>query len=184
MIVFFCSVGISIFAFKKNYDSVKIIPYNTYGVVLGTSKYSNRDKKINFYFKSRIEAVEMLFKSKKIRYIIVSGDNRNKNYNEPEMMKEELIKRGIPYNFIYEDLYGINTINSIMMIYKNFHQKKFTIISQKFHNERAIFIGNCIGLDITGFNALGTSFNIKMYLREILARIKVFWDVIYFYWFY
>ncbi len=93
------------------------------------------------------------------------------------MMKKELIKKGIPSNFIYEDFYGISTLHSISRVYKNFHQKKFTIISQKFHNERAIFIGNCLGLDVIAFNAKSFSFDEKVQLREIFARIKVFWDI-------
>ncbi len=93
------------------------------------------------------------------------------------MMKKELIKKGISPNFIHEDFYGVNTIYSISRVYKIFHQKKFTIISQKFHNERAIFIGNCLGLDVIGFNAKSLSFDSKIQFREFLSRIKVFWDI-------
>ncbi|WP_238785016.1 SanA/YdcF family protein [Blattabacterium cuenoti] len=143
---------------------------------MGTSKYLHGGG-INAYFKYRIDAAYSLFYHKKIRYIIVSGDNRKKNYNEPKMMKKELIKKGIPSHFIYEDFYGINTLHSIYRVYKNFHKKKFTIISQKFHNERAIFIGNCLGLDVIGFNAKSLSFDSKIQLREIFARIKALWDI-------
>ncbi len=95
-------------------------------------------------------------------------------------MKYELIKKGIPSNVIYEDLYGINTIFSITRVYKIFHQKKFTIISQKFHNERAIFIGDCIGLHIIGFNAKSIPYDNKIYIREIFSRIKLFLYIILF----
>ncbi|WP_238784944.1 SanA/YdcF family protein [Blattabacterium cuenoti] len=161
---------------RKTYDSINIIPYSTYGVVLGTSKYLQGGG-LNVYFKYRIDAASCLFHHKKIRYIIVSGDNREKNYNEPKMMKKELIKKGIPSNFIYEDLYGVNTLSSVLRVYKIFHQKKFTIISQKFHNERAIFIGNCLGLEVVGFNAKNISHDSKTQLREIFARIKALWDI-------
>ncbi|WP_317168073.1 SanA/YdcF family protein [Blattabacterium cuenoti] len=171
-----CNFSISFFAYKKNYNGIKNIPYNTFGVVLGTSKYLPGGG-INAYFKYRIDAASYLFYNKKIQYIIVSGDNRSKNYNEPKMMKKELIKKGISPNFIHEDFYGVNTIYSISRVYKIFHQKKFTIISQKFHNERAIFIGNCLGLDVIGFNAKSLSFDSKIQFREFLSRIKVFWDI-------
>ncbi|WP_185872193.1 SanA/YdcF family protein [Blattabacterium cuenoti] len=161
---------------RKNFDYVNYIPYNTFGVVLGTSKYLHGGG-VNAYFKYRIDAAYYLFYHKKIRYIIVSGDNREKNYNEPKMMKKELIKKGIPSCFIYEDCYGINTLQSILRVYKIFHQKRFTIISQKFHNERAIFIGNCLGLDVIGFNAKNLYFDSRIQLREIFARIKALWDI-------
>ncbi|WP_238785682.1 SanA/YdcF family protein [Blattabacterium cuenoti] len=172
----FCYIAVSFLAVQKNFDRVNYVPYNTFGVVLGTSKYLHGGG-VNAYFQYRIDAACSLFYHKKIRYIIVSGDNREKNYNEPKMMKKELIRKGIPSHFIYEDFYGINTLQSVLRVYKIFNQKRFTIISQKFHNERAIFIGNCLGLDIIGFNAKNLSFDSKIQLREVFARIKVFWDI-------
>nr|WP_317167101.1 ElyC/SanA/YdcF family protein [Blattabacterium cuenoti] len=155
------------------------IPFNNFCVVLGTSKYLPGGK-LNYFFKYRMDAVYYLFIKKKIEYIIVSGDNREKNYNEPKMMKKELTKMGIPPHMIYEDLYGIDTISSIERVHKIFNKKKFTIISQKFHNERAIFIGNCLGLDVIGFNAKNISISSRIYLREIFARIKVFYDILFY----
>ncbi|BBA17486.1 SanA-like protein [Blattabacterium cuenoti STAT] len=175
--IVFCYLGISFWSKRKSYDSINYIPYNTFGVVLGTSKYLYGGG-INAYFKYRIDAAFFLFRHNKIRYIIVSGDNREKNYNEPKMMKKELIKKGIPSHFIYEDFYGISTLHSIARAHKIFHQKKFTIISQKFHNERAIFIGNCLGLDVIGFNAKNLTFDSKIQFREVFARIKALWDIL------
>ncbi|WP_185853306.1 SanA/YdcF family protein [Blattabacterium cuenoti] len=166
----------SLWSTRKSYDCIDYVPYNTFGVVLGTSKYLHGGG-VNAYFKYRIDAAFSLFHHKKIRYIIVSGDNREKNYNEPKMMKKELIRKGIPSHFIYEDFHGINTFHSVLRVYKIFNQKRFTIISQKFHNERAIFIGNCLGLDVVGFNAQSLSFDSKIQIREIFARIKVLWDI-------
>jgi SanA protein len=132
---------------------------------------------LNAYFKYRMDAAYFLFRHKKIRYIIVSGDNRDKNYNEPKMMKKELIRKGIPNYFIYKDISGISTIHSVIRVYKIFNQRKFTIISQKFHNERAIFIGNCLGLDVIGFNAKNLTFDFKMQIREFFARIKAIVEI-------
>ncbi len=98
------------------------------------------------------------------------------------MMKKELIKKGIPSHLIYEDFYGISTLYSILRVHKVFYQKKFTIISQKFHNERAIFIGNCLGLDVIGFNAKSLNFDRKIQLREVCARVKALWDVFCFFY--
>ncbi|WP_185873276.1 SanA/YdcF family protein [Blattabacterium cuenoti] len=182
MCIFFIIISIVIFSYflisftsrNKNYDSIEKIPYNNFGIVLGTSKYLHGGG-VNYYFKSRMDAIQLLFYKKKIQYIIVSGDNKEENYNEPKMMKIELIKRGIPSNIIYEDLYGINTMNSIIRAYKIFHQKKFTIVSQKFHNERAIFFGKYLGLDVVAFNAKNlTTYSSKIYFREIFSRIKIF----------
>lgn len=71
------------------YKNIEEIPNREVGVVLGTSPGINES---NLFFKTRIEAAKELYERGKIHHIIVSGDNANKNYNEPEYMKNALIK--------------------------------------------------------------------------------------------
>ena len=65
------------------------------GLLLGTSPRV-KGGKTNPYFKNRIDAAAELFESGKIKYILISGDNRRHNYNEPQAMKDSLVNRGIP----------------------------------------------------------------------------------------
>lgn len=67
------------------------VPYNKVGLLLGTSKYLSSGQ-LNPYFTNRISATAELFYAKKIDFIVVSGDNRRKSYNEPQEMKNELLK--------------------------------------------------------------------------------------------
>lgn len=120
-----------------SYD-IHQLPPQKVGLLLGTSKTLKNGYK-NYYFYNRIDAAEALYKSKKIQYLIVSGDNSRKNYNEPEDMKLELIARGIPTDRIFEDFAGFRTLDSVVRAKEIFGQKQFIVISQKFHNERAIF---------------------------------------------
>ena len=92
------------------------------------------------YFEYRIRATIQLYKSGKIKYILVSGDNGNKNYDEPTAFKNELISRGILAEKIYLDYAGFRTLDSVIRAHAIFGQSSFTIISQKFHNERAIYL--------------------------------------------
>lgn len=180
LIIILCYFGISFWSKSKVYDDINKLPFNNVGVILGTSKYVHGGS-INFYFKNRIDAAIMLFNNKKIKYFIVSG-NRETNYNEPKVMEQELVKGGIPCNLIYKDYVGLRTINSIYRAYKIFGQKKFTIISQKFHNERAIFIADNIGgLNVIAFNAITPICrSTKQYFREAFARMKALWDIFYY----
>ena len=75
------------------------------GLLLGTGKFLKNGCK-NLYFFNRIDATEQLYKSGKIQYILISGDNSTKNYSEPEDMQAELIKRGIPADKIVLDFAG------------------------------------------------------------------------------
>lgn len=164
----------------KTFSSIDEIPYNRVGVLLGTSKY--RKKKIhNLYFDYRIEAAAALFHAGKIDFIIVSGDNRKEDYDEPEQMMVDLMALGVPEQKIFKDKAGIRTLDSVIRAKKVFGVNKFTIISQKFHNERAIYIAEKNGMDVIGFNAkdVTKSYGFKTNLREKMTRVKVVLDIVF-----
>ncbi|MGY6649268.1 SanA/YdcF family protein [Wenyingzhuangia sp. IMCC45574] len=165
---------------KNVFNDVESIPKNKVGLVLGTSKRL-RNGYINLYFKYRIEATVALFKQGKIDVVLVSGDNRTKYYNEPIDFKNELIKKGIPEDKIVLDYAGFRTLDSVIRAQKVFGQNTFTIISQEFHNKRAVYIASLNGIKTVGFNAkdVNKKYGFKVYLREYLARTKVFVDVLF-----
>ena len=148
-------------------------------MLLGTSRYLKNNQK-NLYFFNRIEAAAQLYHSGKIDYIIASGDNSRVGYNEPQDMKEELIKLGVPAERIYLDYAGFRTLDSILRAKIIFGQNSFIVISQRFHNERAIYIARRHGIEAYGFNAEDVFVSRrKMQVRELLARNKVFWDILF-----
>jgi SanA protein len=159
-------------------DITEVDPVKT-GMVLGTSK-TLRDGRQNVYFYKRMEAAAALYHAGKIRFIIVSGDNSVKSYNEPLDMKNELMRRGVPAKVIYLDYAGFRTFDSVIRAREIFGQHKLIIISQKFHNERAVFIARREGIIATGFNAGDVSayYGFKTHVREYLARVKVLMDMI------
>lgn len=181
--------GVALFVFFANYTikqesrpyisrNIQDLPNKKVGLLLGTSKTTKRGYP-NWYFNNRIDAAEKLYKSGKIEYIIVSGDNSRKNYNEPEDMKNELIARGIPADRIYEDFAGFRTLDSIIRAKEIFGQNSFIIISQTFHNERTVYIARQKGIDAYGYNAKGVNAksDIKTRIREYFAKTKVFIDL-------
>lgn len=160
------------------YSKVELIPYNKVGLLLGTSKYL-KSGRLNLYFYFRILATESLYKSRKIDYVVISGDNSRKEYNEPQDMKEELVKRGIPENKIFLDFAGFRTFDSVYRMKEIFGQSSFTVISQKFHNQRAIYIANSLHMNAVGFNAKDVDVynGYKTKLREKFARVKMMLDL-------
>ncbi len=160
------------------FSDVEKIPFKKVGVILGTSKKVKNGYE-NLFFKYRIEAAVALYKAKKIEYIIVSGDNRMVDYNEPMDMKKALLKYNIPEEVIYLDYAGFRTLDSVIRASKVFGQDTFVIISQQFHNERAVFIAQQRGINAIGFNARGVSwyYGSKTYLRERLARVQTILDI-------
>ncbi|WP_321515694.1 ElyC/SanA/YdcF family protein [Marinifilum fragile] len=164
----------------KIYDSTTKIPHNKVGLFLGTAKYISNGQ-INLYYKYRIDAAVALFKAGKIKFILVSGDNSTNEYDEPSTIKEDLISKGIPANKIYLDYAGFRTLDSVVRCKEIFGQNSITIISQQFHNERAIYIANCKDIHAIGFNAKDVSmhYGFKTQLREKLARVKMVIDLIF-----
>lgn len=161
------------------YNETSDIPKNKVGLLLGTSKYLSNGN-VNLYFKYRIEAALELYRQGKVRYFVVSGDNSRNDYNEPKLMKEDLIAGGIPASVIHLDYAGFRTLDSVVRVDKIFGQKQFTIISQPFHNERAVYIARKNKLDVIAYNARDVKHyaGIKTQIRERFARVKVFIDLI------
>ncbi|MGG5578524.1 SanA/YdcF family protein [Myroides sp. C15-4] len=159
------------------FDTVDQIPHNKVGLVLGTSKYLSGGQ-LNYYFTYRIEAAAQLYHAGKIDFIVVSGDNSRENYNEPKDMEEGLIERGVPKDHIYLDYAGFRTLDSVYRMKAIFNEDVFTIISQPFHNERAVYIANHLDLQTVGFNAQDVTrkYGFKTLVREKFARVKVLLD--------
>jgi SanA protein len=167
----------------KAFSDIGSINFNKVGLLLGTTPQARLTKVTNYFFIYRIDAAEQLYMAGKIKKILISGDeNSLDGINEPECMRDSLIARGIPVGDIILDGKGYRTICSIINANKVFGLKSFTIISQKFHNERAIYLAEHLGLDLENIQA----YNAKMpksrraYLttiREYFARVKMFWDL-------
>jgi SanA protein len=163
---------------KKNFTALTDLPENEVGLLLGTSRY-NKNGKSNPFFANRIDAATNLYFSGKIKHIIVSGDNKLVSYNEPREMRRALVKKGIPESAITLDFAGFRTLDSVVRSKKVFGQKKITIISQKFHNQRALFIADYYDIDAIGYCA-GDPPNSSYYptfFREIFARFKAVLDL-------
>ena len=124
----------------KTSSEIDSIKYNKVGLLLGTPPKARITKVKNYFFIYRLDAAEELYRVGKIEKILISGDeNSLDGVNEPECMKDSLVARGVPASVIILDGKGYRTINSIVNANKVFGLKSFTIISQEFHNERALY---------------------------------------------
>jgi len=165
---------------KFVFNNADSIPKQKVALVLGTAKYI-RGGYPNPYFNNRIKAAKELYDAGKIKAIVVSGDNSRKTYNEPEDMREALVALGVPDSIIYLDYAGFRTLDSVVRMNKIFGQESFIVVSQKFHNERAIFLAQYEGLTAYGYNAKDVALgrvSYKTVVREKFARVKVFLDMI------
>lgn len=178
VLILACTMYIDAYADPYLYKTIKSVPFNKVGLLLGTSKRLGDGSK-NMYFYNRMQAAADLYHAGKVQYILVSGDNETIYYNEPKEMRKALMKLAVPDSAIVLDHAGFSTFDSIIRSSKIFGQTSITVISQQFHNERAVFIARESGIVAVGFNArdVDAYHGFKTQMRELLARVKVFLDL-------
>lgn len=180
VVFFFILANYSVYTESKNYISSNLneLPKTKVCLLLGTSRTLKKGKP-NDYFFNRIDACVRLYESGKVKFILISGDNSTKNYNEPEDMKQELIDRGIPANRIFLDYAGFDTYDSVIRANKVFGLNSFIVVSQKFHNQRAVYIARRFGIKAYGYNAADVKkmSGIKTKIRESFACVKAYFEV-------
>ncbi|UKN02949.1 YdcF family protein [Paracrocinitomix mangrovi] len=159
------------------FDDISKIPKKKTALVLGASKYS-RNGNLNPYFVNRMYAAADLYFEGKVEKILVSGDNHISSYDEPTDMANFLIELGVPKKDIILDYAGFRTLDSVVRAKKVFNCDELIIVSQKFHNQRAIYIARQYKIDAVAYNAkdVASSNNFTHY-REILAKFVTILDV-------
>lgn len=177
--VLLCYLWISHVGNRYSYQDINKVPYRQVGLVLGTNKYVAGGR-INTYYRYRIAAAAKLYHAGKVDYLIVSGDNRKNNYNEPKQMRADLLQAGIPPARIQPDYAGLRTLDSILRTDKVFGHQDYMIISQAFHNQRAVFLARAKGQFPLAFNAQSPPFKqmLKVLFRELFARVKAVLDLL------
>lgn len=174
-----CNITVKNSAKGLLYDEVQNIPARKVGLLLGTSPYTAKGI-VNQYYNNRIDAAAELYFAHKISYILISGDNHRHGYNEPEEMRQSLIAQGVPDSVIFLDYAGFRTYDSMVRAKKVFGEDSITVISQHWHNERALYIAQHHQLEAIAFNAKEVYFRkayLKNHARELAAKAKAVIDV-------
>lgn len=161
----------------RSFSDLSKIPVTKVGLVFGTTdKVAGRE---NLYFRYRIDAATEVWNAGKVATLIVSGDNSTRYYNEPNTMMLALIQRGIPADRIVCDFAGLRTLDSVVRAKEIFGTDSILVISQRFQNERAIYLAKANGIEAYGFDAkdVETQAGLKTKVREVGARVKMWLDV-------
>ncbi|HHL73070.1 MAG TPA: SanA protein [Bacteroidetes bacterium] len=161
-----------------DFESIARLPDARVGLVLGTSRsYPNGSP--NPHFKNRIEAAANLFHSGKLRHLILSGGSDSRYYNEPEMMKKAIIKRGVPATALTLDSKGKRTLDSVLRAKYVYAHDSLTIISDRFHVYRALFICANYDIDARAYASREVPWMLswRTRVREYFARVKAIADL-------
>lgn len=128
----------------------------------------------------RLYMAAKLFETGKVKKILVSGDNRFSNYNEPEAMKNALVKEySIPEEVIISDYAGRRTYDSCARAKEVFAVDSAILVTQYYHLPRALYLCNKLGVNSVGVSATLQSYvkDDKFKLRELLAIGLAIWEI-------
>lgn len=141
-------------------------------LVLGASVYV--DRKPSPMLKDRLDRGIELYKAGIVKKLLFSGDNGQVEYNEVEAMKEYALKAGVKKKDIFLDHAGFSTYESVYRAKSVFAVKSMIVVTQQYHEYRALYTGEKLGLEVEGIPAEDVTYRgqTMRYLREVLARAK------------
>jgi len=159
-------------------DEAAALPTNKVGLLLGCSERLS-DGRPNLFFQKRIAAAVELYRARKIEYVLVSGDHSRADYDEPSDMRRALVAAGVPSSQIVADHAGFRTLDSVVRAKEVFGLNRFTIVSQRFHDLRAVYLARKHGIDAYAFAAadVGGVEGLRVEARELLSRLAALLDV-------
>ncbi|MBK9924608.1 MAG: YdcF family protein [Anaerolineales bacterium] len=131
--------------------------------------------------RDRVETGAALYFSGKVEKLLMSGDNRVVEYNEPESMRQYAISLGVPNEAIVLDYAGRRTYDTCYRAKAIFGVQNTILVTQKFHLARALFLCNSLGIKAVGVEANNLTYRKSSLLiwniREQLATFTAFMDV-------
>ncbi len=154
------------------------LPRNHVGLVLGTSAYGKGHRR-NPHFANRIAAAANLFHTGLVKQLLLSGDNGTRGYDEPADMERALLSLGLRPCRLTRDDAGFRTLDSVVRAKEVFGLRRVTIITDRFHCYRAVFLARHFGLAAVAYPSeeVSVEHSLKSRVREWLADVKACLDV-------
>lgn len=168
----------TIYSMNKIYQKDNA-PHERVAIVFGAGL--RRDGTPTPILRDRVETAADLYFSGKVEKILMSGDNRFINYNEPESMRQYALSLGVPDEVIVLDYAGRRTYDTCYRAKAIFGVEDTLLVTQKFHLPRALFLCNALGVKAAGVAAKNRQYwGVSLFIwnvREQLATIGAFLDV-------
>ena len=141
------------------------VPQEQVAIVFGAGLW--QDGSPTPVLRDRIQAAADLYFQNKVEKLLMSGDNRFADYDEPTAMKNYALKLGVPENAIVLDYAGRRTYDTCYRAKKIFGVKSAILITQEFHLSRALYLCDTLGVESIG---------VKADQRVYLKRLRFFWN--------
>jgi vancomycin permeability regulator SanA len=155
------------------------IPARRVAIVFGAGLWRNGTATPVLH--DRVQTAANLYFAGKVEKLLMSGDNRFVDYNEPAVMRDLALSLGVPEDAIVLDYAGRRTYDTCYRAKAIFGVTEAILVTQAFHLPRAIYLCNELGVDSVGVEA-----DLRVYrkssvlywnMRELLATVSALWDV-------
>lgn len=172
--------GYAVAASAERVSTVADVPGTPVAIVLGAEIYP--DGTPSPFLRGRLEVAKALFEAGKVQAILVSGDNRADHYNEPDGMRNYLIRAGVPAAKVVADYAGLDTYDTCVRAKVIFGVSAATMVTQSYHLPRTVATCRAVGIDAWGVgdDSVRGYHEVWNYgsFREWLANVKMIWDVV------
>ena len=162
-----------------NTFSVENVPAKRIAIVFGAEV--KKDGTPSVVLQDRVETAVELYKNGKVEKLLMSGDNRFVDYNEPESMRQYAVSLGVPDEDIVLDYAGRRTYDTCYRAKEIFQVDSVILVTQGFHLPRSLFLCNSFGVESVGVGADNYYYlkrlRLVWYIRETLATTQAVWDV-------
>lgn len=172
------NLWIEVRARGRVFTKLKEVPAKNLALVLGTAPKLPGGYENPFY-NGRMDAAAELFRAGKVRHLILSGDNRRANYDEPAAMRQSLLERGVPESATTLDYAGFRTLDSMARARHVFGADRLTVVTDDFHAARSVLLARHFGLDAQVYcsRPVRLRWSARTRVREIGARCKALLDL-------
>jgi SanA protein len=178
LILFVSRLVTGLYAGSKTYTAATV-PSHRVAIVFGAGLWRNGTATPVLY--DRVKTAANLFFAGKVEKLLMSGDNRFVDYNEPAVMRQVALSLGVPEQAIVLDYAGRRTYDTCYRAKAIFGLKDAILVTQAFHLPRAIFLCNHLGVDSVGVKTdqgvYRKSARLYWNLRELPAALVALWEV-------
>jgi SanA protein len=178
LVLFVPRLVMGTYARSRIYPAAEV-PARRAAIVFGAGLW--RDGTATPVLYDRVAAAAELYLAGKVEKLLMSGDNRFVDYNEPWVMRGVALNLGVPEEAIVLDYAGRRTYDTCYRARAIFGLEEAILVTQSFHLPRAVYTCNQLGLDSVGVSADLRNYRrgsmLYWNLRELLATVAAFWDV-------
>lgn len=175
-VIYICTPPLVVYRGRYQvYENVETVGEYEVGIVFGAGV--KPEGVPSDMLEDRLLTAEELYRNGKVEKILVSGDNSQEHYNEPQVMYDYLVEKGVPEDRVIRDYAGRRTYDTCYRAKEIFGVDKALLISQGYHLPRSIYLCESFDIESTGYSATRREYLYETFYesREVIA---LYWSTL------